>query len=157
MPLSNNHASIDGIVREGLTCSRSIHSNRTLWEDSLSCSLSVTIFIFMFINSTIKPVRLPVIVRIQMIIGWPLPSRYFYSASSSPLLLRGVLGQNGSGQNGTDKMVWTKWYWTKWYGWNIMCKVINQSRSHWKYNYFFINSASTLTPLAFLHVLIIYL
>ena len=29
-----------------------------------------------------------------------------HSASSSPLLLKGVLGQNGSGQNGTDKMVY---------------------------------------------------
>ena len=81
-----------------------------------------------------------------------------------------VTGQNGSGQNGTDKMVWTKWYTakivldkmvavkmvgTKWYGWNITNKVNNQSHSHWQYD-FFINPASTLTPLAFCYVLIIF-
>ena len=46
--------------------------------------------------------------------------------------------------------------WTKWYGWNITDKVINQSRSIWQYD-FFINTASTLTLLAFLCVFIIYL
>jgi len=45
---------------------------------------------------------------------------------------------------------------TEWYGWNITGKVFNQSRSHWKCH-FYINPASTLTPLAFLYVLIIYL
>ena len=50
-------------------------------------------------------------------------------AISIALLLRGVLGQNG-----TDKMIWTKWYtdkmvldkmvWTKWYGQNGMDKML---------------------------------
>ena len=51
-------------------------------------------------------------------------------------------GQKGSGQNGTDRKV---------HGQNGMEKLvrikssINQSRSHWQYD-FFINPASTLTP-----------
>ena len=62
-----------------------------------------------------------------------------------------VYGQNGIGQNGMDKMARTNWY-----GKNITDKVINQSRSHLQYD-LFINPASTLTPLAFLYVLVIYL
>ena len=48
-----------------------------------------------------------------------------------------VYGQNGIGQNGMDKMVRIKYHGS-----------INQSRFHRQYN-FFINPASTLTPLAF--------
>src|SRR6218665_1938770 len=61
-----------------------------------------------------------------------------------------------------DKMVRTKGCWTKWYGQNSTDKmvrikyyrVINQSRFRWPYD-FFINPASTFTPLAFFYVLII--
>ena len=83
----------------------------------------------------------------------------------------GVLGQNGSGQNGTDKMVWTKWYtdktaldkmvWTKWHGQNGTDNILRIKSSinpaPFDNMIFFINPASTLTPLAFLYVLIIYL
>ena len=57
-----------------------------------------------------------------------------YIAPFQMVLLRMVLGQNGSGQNGADKMVrtkWygqngirTKWYWTKWYGQNGTDKMV---------------------------------
>ena len=43
---------------------------------------------------------------------------------SSPLLLRGVTGQNGSGQNGTDKMSLDKMVWTKWYRQNGTDKMV---------------------------------
>src|SRR6218665_4042389 len=70
-----------------------------------------------------------------------------------------------------DKMVWTKWYtdkmvldkmvWTKWYGQNGMAKILRKksliNRSSIDTMIFFINPASTLTPLAFPYVLIIYL
>jgi len=54
-----------------------------------------------------------------------------------------------------DKMVRTKWYRQNGAG-KILRIVINQSRSYWQYD-FFINPASTLMPVAFLYVLIIYL
>src|SRR6218665_2077019 len=76
-----------------------------------------------------------------------------------------------TGQNGTVKMVWTKWYtdkmvrdkmvWTKWYGQNGTDKMLRIKSlinpTPIDNMIFFINPASTLMPVAFLYVLIIYL
>ena len=72
-----------------------------------------------------------------------------------------VLGQNGSGQNGMDKMVLDQMVWAKWYGQNGMAKILWIKSSInpaliWQQD-FFINPTSTLMPLAFPYMLIIYL
>ena len=62
-----------------------------------------------------------------------------------------VYGQNGSGQNGMDKMVYGQ------NGTDKMLRIKSSINPAPIDTDFFINCASTLTPLAFLYVLTVYL